>query len=314
MQPVIPFIAAPGYRFTTQWVDVLQQALPECTVVPVEFLSSDQRTQVEVAVVANPDPQTLRLLPNLKWVHSVWAGVERLLSDLQDWQLPVVRLKDPELARTMAEAVLAWAMYLHRDMPAYRQLQAERRWQPLEYTPARARRVSVLGTGELGGTALKLLQQIGFQVSGWSRRGNGPEGIHCFSGEQGLQAMLAETDILVLLLPLTPQTRGLVNAALLKKLPAGAALINFARGDILDDADLRTALDTKHLRHAVLDVFSQEPLPAQSWHWSHPSVTVLPHISAPTTRDTAAQIVAQNLRRWLASGEIPESVDLQQGY
>ena len=160
MSTIIPFIAAPGYRFTTRWVEVLQQTLPECTVVPVEFLSTEQRALVQVAVVANPDPQTLRLLPNLKWVHSVWAGVERLLSDLQDWQLPVVRLKDPELARTMAEAVLAWTMYLHRDMPAYRQLQTERRWQPLDYIPARARRISVLGAGALGGTAMKLLQQI----------------------------------------------------------------------------------------------------------------------------------------------------------
>ncbi|MBR7784007.1 2-hydroxyacid dehydrogenase [Undibacterium luofuense] len=314
MSTIIPFIAAPGYRFTTQWVEVLQQVLPECTVVPVEFLSTEQRALVQVAVVANPDPQTLRLLPNLKWVHSVWAGVERLLSHLQDWQLPVVRLKDPELARTMAEAVLAWSMYLHRDMPAYRQLQTERRWQPLDYIPARARRIGVLGAGALGGAAMKLLQQTGFQVAGWSRSGNGPEGISCFSGEQGLQELVTQTDILVLLLPLTPQTRGLVNAALLKKLPAGAALINFARGDIVNDADLRTVIDSGHLRHAVLDVFSQEPLPPQSWHWSHPSVTVLPHISAPTSRDTAAQIVAENLRRWLASGVMPETVDLQQGY
>ena len=277
-------------------------------------LDEQQRRVVDVAIVANPDPAALRSLPSLRWVHSVWAGVERLLADLQDMPLHIVRLVDPQLAATMAEAVLAWTLYLHRDMPLYASQQKQRVWRSAEYVRPQRKVVSMLGLGALGEAAAKVLLQQGFQVRGWSRTPKTLDGVRCFSGEDGLQAMLIDTDMLVCLLPLTPATQGLLNAQRLAWLPATASLINFARGAIIDDEALRARLDQQLLKHAVLDVFAVEPLPADSWHWAHPSVTVLPHCSGPTDRQAAADIVAANILRYRQDGSLPTGVDRQRGY
>jgi glyoxylate/hydroxypyruvate reductase A len=256
----------------------------------------------------------LRQLPNLVWVHSVWAGVERLLSDLNDTGLHIVRLVDPQLATTMAEAVLAWTLYLHRDMPAYARQQRERHWKANEYQRPQSKTVGLLGLGALGEAAARPLLAAGFQVCGWSRTLKQLHGVECYAGEDGLHAMLAKTNILVCLLPLTEATTSLLNTDRLQLLPPGAALINFARGLIVVDADLRQALDGGHIDHAVLDVFSTEPLPSDSWHWEHPGVTVLPHCSAPTDKHTASKIVAQNITRYTKQGLLPEGVNRQTGY
>lgn len=312
--PALPFVCAPGDASAPAWLQALQAALPEEQVVALDTLDDGQRAACEVAIVANPQPADLRTLPNLQWVHSVWAGVERLVGDLGDSGLPIVRLVDPQLADTMAEAVLAWTLYLHRGMPRYARQQAARQWLAHDGVRAQDRTVSLLGLGALGEAAAQRLRAAGFNVRGWSRSPKQLPGVHCHAGEAELPAMLAQTDILVCLLPLTPQTRGVVNAQALAALPAGASLINFARGPIVDDEALRAALDGGRLDHAVLDVFAQEPLPEPAWQWSHPAVTVLPHISAPTDRATASAIVAGNLRRWRASGQMPQAVDPARGY
>lgn len=313
-QSVLPFVCAPGDPSAPAWRAALQAALPEERVVALDTLDAGQRAACEVAIVANPQPADLRTLPRLAWVHSVWAGVERLVGDLGDGGLPIVRLVDPQLADTMAEAVLAWTLYLHRDMPRYARQQAARQWLAHEPVRARDRTVSLLGLGALGEAAAQRLRGAGFQVRGWSRSRKQLAGVDCHAGDAELPAMLARTDILVCLLPLTAQTRGIVDAGALATLPAGASLINFARGPIVDDAALRAALDGGRLAHAVLDVFAQEPLPAPAWQWEHPSVTVLPHISAPTDRATASAIVAANIRRWRATGQMPQAVDAVRGY
>ncbi len=312
--PPLPFLAAPGYGATDAWVAALQAAMPDERIVPFSALSPADQAAVTVAIVANPDPAELAACPNLVWLHSVWAGVERLLAEMQDSQVHIVRLVDPRLAATMAEAVLAWVLYLHRDMPRYLQQQKEQRWQPQAYRPAAQRRIGLLGLGALGEAAARSLQQAGFPVLGWSRTQKHLDGVDCYSGEAGLSAMLAQTDILVCLLPLTAATTGLINAQRLAMLPAGASLINFARGPIVVEQDLRAALDAAHLQHAVLDVFAVEPLPPDSWQWTHPAVTVLPHCSAPTDKESAAQIVAGNLKRYREQGLLPKGVDRQQAY
>ncbi|MBO0986017.1 glyoxylate/hydroxypyruvate reductase A [Delftia sp. SD018] len=312
--PPLPFVCAPGYPAAPAWLQALQAALPEERVVALDTLDADQRAACEVAIVANPQPADLRTLPRLQWVHSVWAGVERLVADLGDTDLRIVRLVDPQLAATMAEAVLAWTLYLHRDMPRYARQQAARQWLAHDGVRAQDRTVSLLGLGALGKAAAQRLLSAGFQVRGWSRTPRHIEGVQCHAGDAELPAMLAQTDILVCLLPLTPQTRGIVGAQALAALPAHASLINFARGPIVDDAALCAALDSGRLAHAVLDVFEQEPLPESSWQWAHPAVTVLPHISAPTDRATASAIVAGNIRRWRSSGELPQAVDAARGY
>ena len=311
---MLPFVAPPDAPFSGEWISALQAAMPNERVVPFAELDAAAREACTVAVVANPRPEDLRLLPKLQWVHSVWAGVERMLADRRDSDLKIVRLVDPQLADTMAEAVLAWTLYLHRDMPRYAALQRERLWQPLDYMRPQDKTVSLLGLGALGETAAKRLLASGFKVQGWSRTLRAMDGVAGFAGEGGLSRMLASTDILVCLLPLTAETRGLLNDAALGQLKPSASLINFARGAIVDDDALRRALDAGTVSHAVLDVFATEPLPAESWHWAHPNVTVLPHISAPTDRKTASRIVAANIAAYRASGIIPTSVDRVRGY
>lgn len=288
--------------------------MPEERVLPLAALDDAARQACTVAIVANPRPEDLRLLPKLRWVHSVWAGVERLLADLGDTELKIVRLVDPQLADTMAEAVLAWTLYLHRDMPRYARQQRQHLWQPLDYARPQQKTVGLLGLGALGEAAARRLLAAGFQVQGWSRSRREVAGVSCHAGEDGLAALLASSDILVCLLPLTPQTRGLLTDSTLGRLRPSASLINFSRGAVVDDAALRRALDQGRLGHAVLDVFATEPLPAESWHWDHPGVTVLPHISAPTDRLTASLIVAGNIAAYRQRGLIPPHVDRDRGY
>ena len=314
MKTSLPFICNPDYPFARQWIAALQQAMPDEEVVPLSALDAHARASCTVAIVGNPLPQDVRQLPQLRWVHSVWAGVERLVADLADLELNIVRLVDPQLAETMAEAVLAWTLYLHRDMPLYAAQQTRRQWLAADYARPQDTTVGLLGLGALGEAAADRLAGAGFNVCGWSRMRKSVSHVECFAGAVELPAMLARTDILVCLLPLTVETRGLLNATTFAQLPHHASLINFARGPIVCDDALRAALDAERIRHAVLDVFSIEPLPPDSWQWAHPRVSVLPHISAPTDRQTASAIVGQNIRRYRETGEIPESVDLARGY
>lgn len=292
---------------------VLAAAMPEETLVPFRTMDADRRTAARVAIVADPDPTEVAALPNLAWVQSLWAGVEKLVGAF-DRPLPIVRLVDPEMARAMAEAVLAWSYYLQRDMPAYARQQREGVWRPHGYRKPSSITVGLLGLGALGTRAADMLRAAGFRVVGWSRSPKRDVGIETFRGADGLPAMLGACDILVCLVPLTPETRGLIDARRLAALKPGASLINFARGPVVVTADLIAALDAGHLAHAVLDVFDAEPLPPDSALWRHPGVTVLPHISGPTDMDAAARTVAANVRTYRATGRVPQGVDAARGY
>ena len=314
MRSVVPFIAQLTTEEENAWLANLRVVLPDYHLLRLEELTQEQCKLVEVAVVANPDPQDLAALPNLKWVQSLWAGVERLMAETRDASFAIVRMTDPQLAKTMAEAVLAWTLYLHRDMPRYRTQQTAQIWHQHPLPLASQRTVGVMGLGNLGQAASNKLVQQGFKVCGWSRSSAELAAVEAFQGEEGLTQMLHRTHILVCLLPLTASTLGLLNHHTLGQLPQNAALINFARGPILDTDALIAHLDTGHLSHAVLDVFTEEPLPPQSPLWRHPGITVLPHISAPTNKQTAARIVATNLNQFFAKREIPPSVDRILGY
>jgi glyoxylate/hydroxypyruvate reductase len=314
MKPPLPFVCPPGDPRAQDWVDALQAALPEEHVLMLDQLDASARQACEVAVVANPRPADLHLLPRLQWVHSVWAGVDRLMAELEDSPVKVVRLVDPQLTATMAEAVLAWTLYLHRDMPRYARQQAQRAWIPHAYLPPGHKTVCLLGLGALGAACAQTLVSAGFNVCGWSRTRKSIPGVSCFAGDDELPSLLARTDILVCLLPLTHSTRGLLGARALSQLRENASLINFSRGAVIDDAALQEALESGRLAHAVLDVFEHEPLPAGAWQWAHERVTVLPHISAATDRLTASEIVARNIRRFRADGSLPAFVDPAAGY
>lgn len=310
----IAFINHYSEKNRERWLQSLRQALPEQLILPLQTLSPEQREQVQIAIVANPNVADSDSLPNLLWVHSLWAGVEQILPVTHARNVPLVRMQDPKMAANMAQAVLTWVLYLHRDMPAYLRQQQQQRWKQHYLTDAKDRRIGILGLGNMGMSAAEALKQQGFDVIGWSRRQKHLDTIPCYSGEQGLEAMLQLTDILLILLPQTPDTQGLMNAKRLALLPKGAQLINFARGPIVEEQALLDALNNEHLKHAVLDVFDVEPLPETHPYWLHPNVTVLPHITAPTDRHTAAQIVADNIRCYLDSGVLPETVSAGLGY
>lgn len=295
------------------WREALSAADSRLPIVDVAELSAEQRARVEVALVANPDPAVLASLSGLRWVQSLWAGVDSLLPKVPA-TIPIARMRDPQMIETMAEAVLTWTLYLHRELPQYLAQQVRGEWQQRPLRPATERRVTILGLGDMGTAAARRLQQQGFPVRGYRRAATGTGLVPCEHGEAGLAALLPDTDVLVLLLPLTDDTRGLIDGGRLAQLPAGASLINFARGALIDDDALLAALDAGYLEHAVLDVFATEPLPPGHPYWRHPRVTVTPHVSAPTPKSSAAPIAAANLRRYLETGEIPAAVDRVRGY
>nr|MBA3479348.1 glyoxylate/hydroxypyruvate reductase A [Lautropia sp.] len=253
-RPPIAFIGSLSADEEQAWLDALRRAMPQERLLPAAAIADNH--EVELAIVANPDPAVVRRFDRLKWMQSLWAGVERLVAEPAFDGLPLVRMVDPELARTMAEAVLAWTLYLHRDMPAYLAQQRATQWLQLPYVPPSRRRVGLLGLGVLGVAAARRLGDAGFPVLGWSRtpkRLGDLGSVTTFSGSEGLMAMVSRTDILVCLLPLTDQTRHLVDEALLQAMPAHACLINFGRGPVVNLPDLVAALSARGLKHAVLD-------------------------------------------------------------
>lgn len=314
MNPIIAFVSQIPKDELEAWLVAIKSALPNHDIVPFGDLAKSQYDEIDVAIVANPNPVELACLPNLKWVQSLWAGVERLLSDMPEAHFEIVRMTDPQLGLSMAEAVLAWTLYLHRDMPLYASQQKTQTWLQHPLPLASDRNVGLLGLGKLGQMAAITLKNQGFNVLGWSRTQAELEGVETFSGPEGLNQLLTKTDILVVLLPLTDETNGLLNQDRLAKLPKEASLINFARGPIVEEAALLDLLDMGHLNHAVLDVFATEPLPMDSVLWVHAKTTVLPHISAPTNIKTASKIAAGNIRRFREIGKVPDSVERSRGY
>lgn len=314
MRPLIPFVHQIDNQEASDWTEALQAQLPGCDIRLFSQLTEQEKVEVELAIVANPDPADVALLPNLKWVHSVWAGVEGIMAELAHMPFDIVRLVDPNLAQTMSEAVLAWVMYLHRDMPQYRVQQALSQWQQQPYVEPDDRHVVILGLGELGQKSARRLAENGFRVSGWSRSLKTISGIRCYAGEQGLAEAIGQADMIVNLLPLTAETKGLMNNGFFAGVKQGASLINFGRGATINESDLISALAEGQVGHAVLDVFEQEPLAADSELWANPNITLLPHISAPTSISTASLIVAGNIKNYFADGTTPRVVDKQRGY
>lgn len=298
------------------WQRALAEQLPEDEVCLQ--LTPSQRETVEVAVVANPAPGLLDGLPALRLVQSLWAGVDRLLATPGALPpgVPLARMVDPVMSAAMVETGLWAVLSLHRGFFQYARQQALRQWQVLPQRRADERRVLVLGLGELGrGLAQRLIGQ-GYRVSAWrSAPGGSPPGLaRLWCGMPQLPLAMAEADILINLLPLTPATERILQARTLSHLPAGASLVNLARGRHLVIDDLMALLDQGHLSHAVLDVFEHEPLPPDDPLWAHPKVTVLPHAAAQTDGRSAVQVVVANVQRLRRGEPLQHLVDLGRGY
>jgi len=314
MKPIVPFISTLPKRQIKHWIKALSKKMPKEKIVNFSEVKKSEYKNIKLAIVANPKPEDVNKLDNLVWIQSIWAGVERLVSRFNDDQIKIVRLIDPEMSRTMSEAVLSWVLYLHRDVPFYKAQQNKSIWKENIYIKPSHKTVGFLGLGQLGkSSALKILNN-GFNVCGWSRTKKNIKKIKCFAGEQGLKKMLKMTDILVCLIPLTKRTKYLLNYKKLSYLKKGASIINFARGPIIKTIDLVKHLNSGNIKHAVLDVFEKEPLPKEHVLWKHPRVTLLPHISANTDYETATLIVANNIKNYRRFGKIPKFINSSKGY
>jgi glyoxylate/hydroxypyruvate reductase len=286
---------------------------------PIDFRTIAQglgeTRDIEVALAWKPDRGLLATLPNLKLIVSLGMGVDHLLADDRlPTGVPIVRIMDDGLIGQMSEYAIFWALRHHRDIDKYAAFQRERAWKPLDFVDTLHRRIGVMGLGTIGQDTARKFAMLGFPTAGWSRTQKTLSGIETFHGGDGFMKFLARCDILVDVLPLTRDTRGLLNAKAFAALPKGAFFINMARGGHVVDGDLLAALDSGHLSGAVLDVFNAEPLPADHPYWTHPKVTVTPHIAGATNPRTASPGVIENIKRLRAGQPLIHTVDPKTGY
>jgi glyoxylate/hydroxypyruvate reductase A len=273
---------------------------------------------IEVAVVANPAPGALAGLPRLRLVQSLWAGVDKLLADATlPTHVPLARMVDPAMSTAMAETALWAVLSLQRGFFDYAAQQRDALWRQHGQRRADEVPVLVLGLGQMGRAVAARLAAQGYPVTAWrasAGAGPAPVGVAMHAGGDALAALLAQAAIVINLLPLTPATYGLLDASFFASMAAGAAIVNLARGAHVVDDDLLAALDRGPLHHAVLDVFGREPLPGDHRYWTHPRVTVLPHVAALTDARSAAQVVAANLRALRDGTPLAHLVDRARGY
>jgi glyoxylate/hydroxypyruvate reductase len=277
------------------------------------------RAEVQYAAVWKPKPGELASFPNLRAIFNLGAGVDALIADRSLPDVPLVRVAVADLTDRMAEYVVLHVLMHHRQEPYLRQSQREKRWQPKFQWAANAVTVGIMGLGTLGANAADVLRRLGFRVSGWSRSAKQIEGVTCFHGQAQLDAFLRQTDILVCLLPLTADTRHVLDRGVFEKLsrsgPLGApVLINAGRGGLQNEADILACLADGTLGAASLDVFEQEPLPADSPFWDHPNVVLTPHNAADTDPDEISKYVAQQIAAFEAGGALENVVDRGRGY
>jgi glyoxylate/hydroxypyruvate reductase A len=275
---------------------------------------------IAYAVAWLPPANVLRGLPNLKVIFSLGAGVDAILRDatLPD-DIPIVRVNDPDLTMRMSEYVVLHVLMHHRQQRRIDENQKRKIWDSFPTHAASDLAVGIMGLGVLGADAAEKLALIGFRVAGWSRTRKHIAGVHCYAGEAEFDSFLRRTDILVSLLPHTPETTGLINRDLIRKLsrkgPFGAPiLINAARGKQQVGADILAALDSGELHAATLDVFETEPLLPESPFWTHPKVTVTPHCAADSDPTTISSYVLRQIRKHESGLPLDNVVDRTRGY
>lgn len=295
------------------WRDALTEAVPDLEVR--NWDEAGDPAEIDFALVWLPPQGALQRFPNLKAILNLGAGVDALLRDPSlPKGVPIVRMVDNDLAKCMAEYVLLHVLRYHREQPALDAQQRAKQWRIVASPAAGHRRVGVMGLGAMGGEAARHLLAVGFDVASWTRSAKPMPGVEGFHGAEGLAPFLARTEILVCLLPLTAETRGILDRDLFRGLPRGAYLINAGRGGHQVEADILQALDDGQLAGATLDVFANEPLPAASPFWMHPKVTVTPHNASVTNPRSAVRHVVESIRRVRAGEPLRNVVDPAVGY
>ena len=311
------FISMPGWDLAP-WADRLADYLPGRKIIT--GAGPYDPDSVHYAAVWNHPPHSLAGFKNLRVLFSLGAGVDHLFRDPGLPDVPIVRVNDADLRDRMSEYVLLHTLIHHRQQRMYDYLQHEKRWEDDALQPAaKDVRVGVMGLGVLGADAARKLSLVGFDVAGWSRTPKEIEDIDCYAGQDELSAFLARTDILVALLPLTPQTQGILNAALFARLAQGGRLgapylINAGRGKLQVEADIIAALDDGTLRGATLDVFEIEPLPQDSPLWRHPAITITPHNSAVSAPAAVARYIAEQIKAFERGEALRNVVDRTRMY
>lgn len=301
----------------TQWTPLLQRHLPHARL---RAWQTGDNAPADYALVWYPPYEMLRGRTHLKAIFVLGAGVDSLLSRLNEHPdlvppgVPLYRMEDTGMAAQMQEYAVSQVLHWFRRFDDYAALQREARWEPLEEYRHADFTVGVLGAGVLGGQVAQRLRGWGFPVRCWSRSRKTYPDIESFAGADELSAFLRGTRVLINLLPNTPETAGIINAGLLAALDDNAYVLNLARGAHLVEDDLLSALDSGKVKGAMLDVFHQEPLPAQSLLWRHPHVRITPHVAAVTRPDEAAAFIAQSISR-IERGDAPQNqVDVTRGY
>ena len=278
------------------------------------------REAIRYVMAWKPPAEALAGLPNLKAIFSLGAGVDHIVLGTPLPDVPVVRIVSPDLTARMTEWVTLQVLLHHRRQRDYDRQQRERLWRELPQPPAAAVRVGIMGMGELGRAAAEMLLRLGFAVAGWSRRRAEVPGVASFHGHDQLDAFLGRTDILVALLPLTPETRGLLSIELFRKLardgalPNGPVLINAGRGGLQVEADIVAALRDGVLGGASLDVFETEPLDPESPLWSIDSLVITPHVAAPSEPEELARQIVEQIRAFEAGKPLQNLIDRAAGY
>jgi glyoxylate/hydroxypyruvate reductase len=300
------------------WAVAMRKAAPAMDV----RIWPDAGNAADVDYVAAwlPPANVVSSFPNLKVIFSLGAGVDAILTDpTLPQSIPIVRVNDPDLTTRMSEYIVLHCLMHHRQQRRLDEQQRSRNWHAFEQHAACAMTVGIMGLGVLGQDAATKLKILGFNVRGWSRTRKNSENVECFVGSEEFERFLSETDILVSLLPATPGTDGIINASLIAKLshkgPFGAPiLINAGRGRQNNEADILTALDSGALYAATLDVFRKEPLPPDSKFWSHPKVTLTPHMAADSDPATICRYVAAQIADFEKGNPLENLVDTNRGY
>lgn len=282
---------------------------PEIRIWP----NCGDKKDIECVIVWKHDEGVLNEFPNLKLIASYGAGVENILSDPTLPQgVPITRFIDETLSDQMAEFVLAGILNHRLHLTYYREQQAASHWRGKDFLTGK--NVTILGLGELGSTTAKLLNQNGYNVSGWSRSEKNIDGIKSYFGNDQLKPSLSHADFVVCLLPLTPDTTNILNADFFVAMKKGTYLINVGRGDHLNEDDLMDALSNEQLSGALLDVFKTEPLPDDHLFWKHPKIHITPHISSPTDKAKVARQILDNYSRIESGSTLMNQVDRQRSY
>ena len=295
-----------------EWQKAISREIPDVDLVWHEGVTDPRH--VRYAMVWKPPADFFRPFSNLALIANLGAGVDAILaaSDLPD--VPITRIYDPGMATLMSSYICFSVLRYARDIPRLEQQQRQKRWEYVRPRNPQEIHVGFLGIGELGGFAARDLVRLGFSVSGCSRSARPVEGVSRIYSLEHIREFLRATEILVVMLPLTRETLGLVDAGLLAELPRGAKIVNPARGGIFREADLIAALESGHIEAATLDTFEQEPLPETSPFWTMPNVLITPHLAAHPVPWSSAPQIAENIRRLRRGEKLLNEVFRSRGY